>query len=68
MLNVLDTFNIIETRAAIIKKLKTPLKKDKKWKNQNNNQSCNNFNQNSLCNRDSNNYSHSPQLDCIINW
>lgn len=37
MPNALDNLNVIETRAAITKKPKISLKKNKKQKNQNNN-------------------------------
>lgn len=66
--NVLDTSDVIKIRVAIAEKPKTPKKKNKKQKNQNNNQGPNNFNQNSLCNRDSSNCSCFPQLNCTINW
>lgn len=53
--NILNTFNITETGVIIAEKLETLAKKNKKPKNENNNESCNNFNQSSLYNKDSSN-------------
>ena len=64
LLNVLDIFNVTETGFVIAEKPKTISKKKKE---QNDNQGCNNFNQSSLYNRDSNNRSCSAGPDHIIN-
>ena len=67
MPNILDTSYITEIGAAITKKPKNPTKENKKQKNQNNNRGRNNFNQSSLCNKDSRNCSRFSQINYITN-
>lgn len=64
MPNALNTSNILKIEVIIADKPKILLKKNKQ-KIQNNNWSCNDFNQNSLNNK--NHYSHYFKLDYIIN-